>query len=57
MIDTNGAIKLCCVAEDPTLPNKYGEQKTEGQSMSVQKSSLSEAWNSEYMQSVRERMI
>ena len=25
--------------------------------MSVQKSSLSEAWNSEYMQSVRERMI
>ena len=57
MVDTNGSIKLCCVAEDPTQPNKYGEQRLEGQSMSVQKSSLSEAWNSEYMESVRERMI
>ena len=57
MVDTNGSIKLCCVAEDPTLPNKYKEQRPEGQLMSVQKSSLSEAWNSEYMQSVRERMI
>ena len=57
MVDTNGSIKLCCVAEDPTLPNKYGEQKTEGQNMTVINSSLSEAWNSEYMESVRERMI
>ena len=57
MVDTNGSIKLCCVAEDPTLPNKYGIQKTEGQDMTVRNSSLSNAWNSEYMESVRERMI
>ena len=57
MVDTNGSIKLCCVAEDPTLANKYGEHKTEGQNMTVRNSSLSEAWNSEYMESVRERMI
>jgi len=50
MIDTNGAIKLCCVAGDPTM-------KPTGQNMNVNKQSLSDAWNSEYMVSVRERLI
>ena len=57
MIDTNGAIKLCCVAEDPTLPNRFGDVKSEGQAMHVDHTSLSKAWNSQYMTSVRERMI
>ena len=57
MIDTNGAVKLCCVAEDPTLPNRFGDVKSEGQAMHVDQTSLSNAWNSEYMISVRERMV
>tara|TARA_A100001011_G_C13927117_1_gene681625 strand:+ start:88 stop:522 length:435 start_codon:yes stop_codon:yes gene_type:complete len=57
MIDTNGAIKLCRVAEDPTTPNKFGDIKSAGQEMTVNKQSLGSAWNSEYMQSVRERLI
>ena len=56
MIDTNGAIKLCCVAEDPTAPDKFGDYKPAGQNMSVNKQSLGSAWNSEYMVSVRERL-
>ena len=56
MIDTNGAIKLCCVAEDPTAPDKFGDIKPAGQQMHVKKQSLSTAWNSEYMISVRERL-
>ena len=50
MVDTTGSIKLCCVADDPT-------DKVSGQNMHVNKQSLSEAWNSEYMVSVRERLI
>ena len=50
MIDTNGAVKLCCVAEDPT-------QKETGQHMTVKNNSLSKLWNDPYMQDVRQRMI
>ncbi len=57
MVDTNGAIKLCCVAEDPTTPDKFGDSKSAGQEMTVNKQSLGSAWNSEYMVSVRERLV
>lgn len=50
MIDTNGAVKLCCVAEDPTT-------KESGNHMSVKNKNLSELWNDPYMQSVRQRML
>ena len=50
MIDTNGAVKLCCVAEDPT-------KKDHGKDMDVQRSNLSTLWNSVYMQNVRERLL
>ena len=57
MVDTNGSIKLCCVAEDPITPNKFGDTKSAGQEMTVNKQSLGSAWNSEYMLSVRERLV
>lgn len=50
MIDTNGSVKLCCVAEDPT-------QKPHGAHMSVKRKNLSELWNDPYMQDVRRRML
>ncbi len=50
MIDTNGAVKLCCVAEDPTV-------KDEGRHMTVKDKNLSELWNDPYMQDVRRRML
>ena len=50
MIDTNGSVKLCCVAEDPT-------QKEHGQHMTVTKNKLSTLWNDPYMQNVRKRML
>ena len=52
MIDTNGSVKLCCVAEDPT-------KKESGTHMSVRVDghTLSELWNDPYMQNVRQRMI
>ena len=50
MIDTNGAVKLCCVAEDPTT-------KDHGKNMDVTQSNLSTLWNSDYMQNVRERLL
>ena len=50
MIDTNGAVKLCCVAEDPTV-------KDTGRHMTVKDKNLSELWNDPYMQDVRRRML
>ena len=50
MIDTNGAVKLCCVAVDPT-------KKELGKHMTVKKKNLSELWNDPYMQAVRQRML
>jgi len=50
MVDTNGAVKLCCVAEDPTT-------KDHGSHMQVQKHGLSELWNNQYMQDIRSRLL
>ena len=50
MIDTNGAVKLCCVAEDPT-------KKEHGQHMTITKNKLSNLWNDPYMQDIRQRML
>ncbi|MAH07685.1 hypothetical protein CMI38_05565 [Candidatus Pacearchaeota archaeon] len=50
MIDTDGSVKLCCVAEAPT-------KKLEGSHMHVSKNKLSHLWNDEYMKDIRERMI
>ena len=50
MIDTNGAVKLCCVAEDPTV-------KDHGKSMNVTDTDLSSVWNNDYMQNVRKRLL
>ena len=50
MVETNGDVKLCCIAESPT-------QKESGQHMNINKHKLSELWNDPYMQSVRQRML
>ena len=50
MVETNGDVKLCCIAESPTL-------KESGQHMNINKHKLSELWNDPYMQSVRQRML
>ena len=50
MVETNGDVKLCCIAESPT-------QKKSGQHMNINKHKLSELWNDPYMQSVRQRML
>ena len=52
MIDTNGSVKLCCVAENPT-------KKESGTHMNVRVDghTLSELWNDQYIQNVRQRMI
>ena len=50
MVETNGDVKLCCIAESPTL-------KASGQHMNINKHKLSELWNDPYMQSVRQRML
>ena len=57
MVDTTGAIKLCCVADDPTVPDKYGNTNSSAQQMHIKKQNLGDAWNSEYMLSIRERML
>ena len=49
MVDTTGAIKLCCVADDPTVPDKYGNTNSSAQQMHIKKQNLGDAWNSEYM--------
>ena len=50
MIDTDGSVKLCCVAEAPT-------KKPEGSHMHVSKNKLSDLWNDPYMVNVRQRML
>ena len=50
MVDTNGAVKLCCVAVDPT-------KKELGKHMTVKKKNPSELWNDPYMQTVRQRLL
>ena len=50
MVDTDGSVKLCCVAETPT-------KKPEGSHMHVSKNKLSDLWNDPYMVNVRQRML
>jgi MoaA/NifB/PqqE/SkfB family radical SAM enzyme len=50
MVDTDGSVKLCCIAETPT-------KKPEGSHMHVSKNKLSDLWNDPYMVNVRQRML
>ena len=50
MIDTDGSVKLCCVADSPT-------KKETGKHMHVSKHKLSYLWNDPYMVNVRQRML
>lgn len=50
MIETDGDVKLCCVAETPTT-------KVQGKHMNINRTKLSGIWNSEYMQDVRRRLL
>jgi len=50
MIETDGDVKLCCIAETPT-------KKETGKHMNINKNKLSELWNDPYMQDIRRRML
>ena len=50
MIETDGDVKLCCIAETPT-------SKETGKHMNINRNKLSELWNDPYMQDIRRRML
>jgi MoaA/NifB/PqqE/SkfB family radical SAM enzyme len=50
MIESNGAIRLCCLAQD-TVKNDDGTEAN------VSDNSLDEIWNNRYMQETRQKML